>query len=177
MKNKPYPKGNAPRPVKLNATYSKGKGKSDNFSADASVQHKGLRGSLGYSTSSSKSSEQPYTSEQYREKNLRASATVPLGKGVSLSGNISRNSGKGKYQVDAPDYKGSGSYRKKPTYSYGAGIEAPLLGGRASLNARRTPGQPSIGRKQESYIGGRLTLPFNKGGKVKAKSKRAKKKK
>ena len=46
-----------------------------------------------------------------------------------------------------------------------------------TLNARRTPGQSSIGRKQESYIGGRLTLPFNKGGKVKAKSKKAKKKK
>jgi len=176
LKNKPYPKGNAPRPVKFKATYSKRKGKSDNFSADASVQHKGFKGSLGYSTSSNKL-ENPYVSEQYRGKNLRASATVPLGKGVSLSGNISRNSGKGKYQVDAPDYKGSGSYREKPTYSYGAGIEAPLLGGRASLNASRTPGQPSIGRKQESYIGGRLTLPFNKGGKVKAKSKRVKKKK
>ena len=171
-KDKPY--SNETRPVSLSGKYTKRKG-SEFFRASATAKGKGgAEATLGYSTTQSKR-KSPYVSTRHREKNLHASGTLPVGDGVKLRGSVDRFSDKGAYQVDAPDFKGSGDFGGKPTYTYGAGIEGPMWGGTGSLDYRRTPGEKGIGRARESSIMGRLSIPFNKGGKVKKRSKRKKK--
>jgi len=173
-KNKPYPKGNAPRPVSLGGEYMKRDG-SEFFSVRGTVKSKkGAEATLGYSTTQSKG-KSPYVSTRHRDKNLHASGKLPLGGGVKLRGSVDRSSDKGSYQVDAPYFQGSGDFGGKPMYTYGAGIESPMLGGTGSLDLSRTPGQESIGRKQQSSIMGRLSIPFNKGGKVKKRKNKKKK--
>ena len=171
-KDKPY--SNETRPVSLGGQYSKRKG-SEFFSA--SVTARGKKGSelkVGYDTVQTKR-KRPFVSERHREKKLHASGTLPIGGGVKLRGSVDRFSDKGAYQVDAPDFKGSGDFGGKPMYRYGAGIDVPMLGGTGSLDYSRTPGEKGIGRARQSSIMGRLSIPFNKGGKVKKRSKRKKK--
>ena len=173
-KNKPYPESNKPRAVSLGGQYKKRKG-SEFFSA--SVTARGKKGSelkVGYDTVQTKI-KRPFVSERHREKRLHASGTLPIGGGVKLRGSVDRFSDKGSYQVDAPNFQGSGIFGNKPMYTYGAGIDVPIPYGTGSLDASYTPGQESIGRKDQKYIMGRLSIPFNKGGKVKKRSKRKKK--
>lgn len=174
QKDKPYPEGNKPRAVSLGGQYKKRKG-SEFFSANVTAKgKKGAEATFGYSTTQSKR-KRPFVSERHREKNLHASGTLPVGGGVKLRGSVDRFSDKGAYQVDAPDFKGSGDFGGKPTYTYGAGIEGPMLGGTGSLDYSRTPGEKGIGRATQKSIMGRLSIPFNKGGKVKKRGKRKKK--
>ena len=64
---------------------------------------------------------------------------------------------------------------RKPINIYDVGVEIPIFGGTGSLEYRRTPGEKGIGRPTQKAIMGRLSIPFNKGGKVKKHSKRKKK--
>ena len=165
-KNKPYSKGNAPRPVRLGGQYTKRKG-SEFFSVRGTVKSKeGAEATLGYSTTQSKR-KSPYVSTRHRNKNLHASGKLPLGGGVKLRGSIDRFSDKGSYQVDAPDFQGSGDFGGKPMYTYRAGIDAPMLGGTGSLDSSHTPGDRSIMA--------RYNLTFNRGGKVKKRKNKKKK--
>ena len=174
QKDKPYSEGNKPRAVNLGANYKKRKG-SEFFSASVTARgKKGAEATFGYSTTQSKR-KSPYVSTRHREKNLHASGTLPVGGGVKLRGSVDRFSDKGAYEVDAPDFQGSGIFGNKPMYTYRGGIQGPMLGGTGSLNLSHTPGQESIERKQQSAIKAKLSIPFNKGGKVKKRSKRKKK--
>lgn len=171
-KDKPY--SNETRPVSLGGQYKKRKG-SEFFSA--SVTARGKKGSelkVGYDTVQTKR-KRPFVSERHRGKKLHASGTLPVGGGVKLRGSVDRQSDKGVYNIDHPYFKGSGIFGNKPIYTYGAGIDVPMLGGTGSLDYRRTPGEKGIGRARQSSIMGRLSIPFNKGGKVKKRGKRKKK--
>ena len=171
-KDKPY--SNEIRPVSLGGQYKKRKG-SEFFSANVTARgKKGSELKLGYETVQTKR-KRPFVSERHREKRLHASGTLPIGGGVKLRGSVDRFSDKGAYQVDAPNFQGSGDFGGKPIYTYGAGIDVPMLGGTGSLDYRRTPGEKGIGRARQSSIMGRLSIPFNKGGKVKKRGKRKKK--
>jgi len=64
---------------------------------------------------------------------------------------------------------------RKPINIYDVGVELPILGGTGSLEYRRIPGEKGIGRATQKDIMGRLSIPFNKGGKVKKRGKRKKK--
>ena len=173
-KDKPYSEDNKPRAVNLGANYKKRKG-SEFFGANVTARSKkGAEATFGYSTTQSKR-KRPYVSERHREKNLHVSGTLPVGDGVKLRGSVDRFSDKGAYQVNAPDFQSSGDFGGKPIYTYGAGIEGPMLGGTGSLDYRRTPGEKGIGRARQSSIMGRLSIPFNKGGKIKKRGKRKKK--
>lgn len=173
-KDKPYSEDNKPRAVNLGANYKKRKG-SEFFSARVTAKSKkGAEATFGYNTTQSKR-KSPYVSTRHREKNLHASGTLPIGGDVKLRGSVDRFSDKGVYNIDHPYFKGSGIFGNKPMYTYGAGIEGPMLGGTGSLNLSHTPGQESIERKQQSAIKAKLSIPFNKGGKVKKRSKRKKK--
>ena len=171
MKDKPYK--NPPRAVNWSGGASKRKG-SSHFSLNVSGKtKKGLEGFIGYGTGYNVS-KSPYASEQVRGKNIRAGAKVPIGRGIKIGGDVSRKSRKGKWQKDSPDYQGAGSWKDKPTFSYGAGIEAPLFGGTAYLRGTRTPGQPSIGRKRQQALKAGIRWGFNRGGKVTRKKKKKK---
>ena len=169
-KDKPYPEGNKPRPVSLGGEYRKRKG-SEFFSANVKGKYKGAEATVGYTTTQSKI-KRPYVTERYRQKELRATGKVPIGRDTRLKGSVTRRSDKGVYNVDHPYFKGSGMFGNKPVYDYGVGLETPMLGGIGSLDLSHTPGQESIGRKQQSAIMGRLSIPFNKGGKVKKRKKK-----
>ena len=174
QKDKPYSEDNKPRAVNLGANYKKRKG-SEFFGANVTARSKkGAEATFGYSTTQSKR-KRPYVSERHREKNLHVSGTLPVGDGVKLRGSVDRFSDKGAYQVNAPDFQSSGDFGGKPIYTYGAGIEGPMLGGTGSLDYKRTPGEKGIGRARQSSIMGRLSIPFNKGGKIKKRGKRKKK--
>ena len=171
-KDKPY--SNETRPVSLGGQYKKRKG-SEFFSA--SVTARGKKGSelkVGYDTVQTKR-KRPFVSERHREKRLHASGTLPIGGGVKLRGSVDRFSDNGVYNIDHPYFKGSGIFGNKPMYTYRGGIDVPMLGGTGSLDLSHTPGQESIERKQQSAIKAKLSIPFNKGGKVKKRSKRKKK--
>ena len=167
-KNKPY--SNEIRPVSFGANYSKRKG-SEFFKANVTGKYKGAEATLGYTTTQDKI-KRPYVTERYRQKELSATGKVPIGKKTKLKGSVTRQSDKGVYNVDSPYFKGSGMFGNKPVYDYGVGLETPMLGGIGSLDLSHTPGQESIGRKQQSAIMGRLSIPFNKGGKVKKRKKK-----
>ena len=161
---------NKPRPVSLGGEYRKRKG-SEFFSANVTGKYKGAEATLGYTTTQDKI-KRPYVTERYRQKELSATGKVPIGKKTKLKGSVTRQSDKGVYNVDSPYFKGSGMFGNKPVYDYGVGLETPMLGGIGSLDLSHTPGQESIGRKQQSAIMGRLSIPFNKGGKVKKRKKK-----
>ena len=173
VKDKPYSENNKPRPVSFGANYSKRKG-SEFFKANVTGKYKGAEATLEYKTTQKKT-KRPYVSTRHRQKELRATGKVPIGRDTRLKGSVTRQSDKGVYNVDSPYFKGSGMFGNKPVYNYGVGLEKDMLGGTGSLGLSHTPGQKSIGRKQQSAIMGRLTIPFNKGGKVKKHRKRNKK--
>mgnify|MGYP003138149486 CR=1 FL=1 len=171
-KDKPYSENNKPRPVSFGANYSKRQG-SEFFSANVTGKYKDAEATVGYTTTQEKT-KRPYVSTRHRQKELRATGKVPIGKDTRLKGSVTRQSDKGVYNVDSPYFKGSGMFGNKPVYGYEVGLEKDMLGGTGSLGLSHTPGQESIGRKQQSAIKAKLSIPFNKGGKVKKRRKRNK---
>tara|TARA_R100000234_G_C4978087_1_gene169427 strand:+ start:422 stop:928 length:507 start_codon:yes stop_codon:yes gene_type:complete len=165
-KDKPY--SNEIRPVSFGVDYGRRKG-SEFFKAKGGVRSKrGAELTAEYLTEGTKK-KGPSSSERARYKKIRAGAKVPLGIGdTRLTGDIGRSSYKGSYQ----DEFGSGNFKDKQKFDFGVGFEKPLFGGTASVRAARE----RIGKKErDDSIMLRYSKKFNKGGKVKKRSKRKKK--